>query len=194
MKAVRLIDNYLVWVGIQASAMAVGFVSIGFVLNEAGVESAARSFTAATVLLSVAVAIVIQLWVKLNDLSALQSLSPHERGRLRKQIGHRIRALVWLVVFFVGFVFFLLAVCALAFAHSWIAEALMRGVGVGFASSLALIACVLVDLNEVADFRWKVETSDLAERRRVQTLEAIRAPDAGFEGDENIQGYKKVSG
>jgi hypothetical protein len=53
---------------------------------------------------------------------------------------------------------------------------------------------VLVDLNEVAEFRWKVETSEIAAHRRTEMVGELRAPDKGFEGDDNIQGYKRVSG
>jgi hypothetical protein len=40
-------------------------------IDAAGIEVVGRSIAPATILLSVAVAIVVQLWVKLNELSAL---------------------------------------------------------------------------------------------------------------------------
>jgi hypothetical protein len=50
----------------------------------------------------------------------------------------------------------------------------------------------LIDLNEVAQFRWQVETSDHIARRATRTINDLRKPEAGFEDDDHVQGYKRV--
>jgi hypothetical protein len=195
MSSFRAADSKALWVLIESTAMGTAAWLMERLVDLAGPEQVGRSLAPATVLLSVAVAIVIQLWVKLNDLSALASLTPDERRRLWGQVRDRVRALVWLVIFFVSFIFFVLAVGALsATKNLWWSASLLAGAGAGFGASLALLGGVLVDLNEVAEFRWKVETSDIAARRRSEMVGELRTPDKGFEGDENIQGYKRVSG
>jgi hypothetical protein len=147
------------------------------------------------------VAIIVQLWVRLNDLSGLASLTPVERRRLWAQVRSRARALVSLTIFFTVFIFFVLATSAIATSqYSNIAslligpQDLLIGVSAGFGACVVLVAGVLVDLNEVANFRWTVETSDQAARKAAQIKDELRVSEAGFESDENIQGYKRVSG
>lgn len=55
-----------------------------------------------------------------------------------------------------------------------------------------LITGLLVDLNEVAEFRWQVEGLDQERKRRESMLERISKPEEGFQNDEHIQGYKRV--
>lgn len=182
----------ILWTVVELAAMTVSALVMVKILALAGAENVGKSAAPATVLLSVAVAIVTQLWVKLNDLSGLASLSVEERNKLSDKVRAHVRALVWLVVFFVTFIFFVLATSALAAAKAECSEALLIGVGAGFGACLTLISGVLVDLNEVAEYRWKVETSDASLRRRKEVLEELREQGEDFQGDQNIQGYKHV--
>lgn len=194
MKQFNPAGNFVLWSIVQIAAMIVAAWIMDVVIDLAGVEQMGRAIAPATVLLSVAAAIVIQLWLKLNDLSALASLTPEERRKLWQEVRGRVRALVELVIFFIAFIFYVLASAALASAGILMAKPLLLGVGAGFAACLVLIAGVLVDLNEVASFRWTVEASDIAAKRAKETLGELRKPDEGFGSDANIQGYKRVSG
>jgi hypothetical protein len=56
-----------------------------------------------------------------------------------------------------------------------------------------LITGLLVDLNEVAEFRWQVEGADQERKRRESALAKLNKPEeCGFKDDEHIQGYKRV--
>src|SRR5690242_12655654 len=147
MSSFRVADSKASWVLLELTAMGAAAWLMERLVDLAGPEQVGRSIAPATVLLSVVVAIVIQLWVKLNDLSALASLTPDERRRLWGQVRYRVRALVWLVIFFVSFIFVVLAVAALSAKNPWWSASLLAGVGAGFGASLALLGGVLVDLN-----------------------------------------------
>jgi len=193
-RSFKAAENLGVWVLVEVAAMGAAAWTMARVVGLAGVEPVGRSVGPATVLFSVAVAIVVQLWMRLNDLSGLTSLTPEERRRLWGQVRYRVRALVWLVIFFASFIFYMLAVSALASSKNVWAEPLLIGAGAGLGAALCLLGGVLVDLNEVVEFRWKVETSDIAARRRAEAVGEMRKADADFEGDENIKGYKRVIG
>jgi hypothetical protein len=194
MKQWRWSENYLVWSVLEVSSMASGAWLICRLASVAGDKVVGQSVAASTILLSITVAVVIQLWVRLNDLSALQSLSVDERRRLWATIRTRIRSLVWLVVFFSIFVFFVLGVTALTAAPDFsYSRALLSGVGAGIGASVALIAGVLVDLNEVAEFRWHFETTDQRIMRRDTALSELSKQEPGFENDEKLASYKRVS-
>lgn len=201
MKQYRLIGNFVLWSLGEFAVMAAAAWIMKGLIAVAGSGEVGKGITAATVLLSVAVAIIVQLWVRLNDLSGLASLTPVERRRLWAQVRSRARALVSLTIFFTVFIFFVLATSAIATSqYSNIAslligpQDLLIGVSAGFGACVVLVAGVLVDLNEVANFRWTVETSDQAARKAAQIKDELRVSEAGFESDENIQGYKRVSG
>jgi hypothetical protein len=200
-KQYRLIGNFVLWSLGEFAVMAAAAWIMKGLIAVAGSGEVGKGITAATVLLSVAVAIIVQLWVRLNDLSGLASLTPVERRRLWAQVRSRARALVSLTIFFTVFIFFVLATSAIATSqYSNIAslligpQDLLIGVSAGFGACVVLVAGVLVDLNEVANFRWTVETSDQAARKAAQIKDELRVSEAGFESDENIQGYKRVSG
>jgi uncharacterized membrane protein len=192
-KAFRWSDNYLAWAAIEIAAMSFSSWGMFCLVRAAGVEVVGRSIAPATILLSVAVAVVIQLWVKLNELSALSSLTSAERTKLRDNVQRRVRALVWLVVFFVSFIFCILVASILSAAGHDYAEPTLWGIGAGCGASLVLIAGVLVDLNEIALFRWTVEMTEHDQRRRDTQLAALSNDEPGFEQDAHIQGYKRVS-
>lgn len=194
MKKFRLTETPVAWAITQCAAMFVaGWVTAQLVVL-AGPENVARTIAPTTILLSVAVAIVIQLWIKLNDLSALTSLTPSERNRLWQRITKKVRALIWLVVFFVAFIFYALATSAIAMTKNPWAIYLLISVGAGYGSSLVQIAGVLVDLSEVAEFRWKVESSEQAARKKERMIGDLRTAESGLESDEKIQGFKRVIG
>lgn len=189
----RWFDSYLTWLALESAIMALSTWGMACLIDVAGDPTVGRYIAPTTILLSVAVAIVIQLWVKLNDLSALSSLATAERTKLWKIVRAKVRALVWLVVFFVVFIFLVLTASILSAAEHVAARPVLLGIGAGCGACLTLIAGVLIDLNEVAQFRWTVEISDQERRRRDADLKRLSAAEPGFEDDEHIQGYKRIS-
>lgn len=188
----KLKDNVLIWACTESVVVATCGYLTSRLVAIAEMDAIARSLTPTTILLSVALGVSIQLWSKLNDLSALTSLMPDERARLATQVKLRVRSLVFLVTFFVAFIFLVLTSAALSTSTSVFAEPLVIGTGAGLGACLMLIAGLMVDLNEVADFRWQVEAGDQERKRRESALALLNKPDAGFQGDEHIQGYKRV--
>jgi hypothetical protein len=194
MKQWRWSENYLVWSVLEICSMASGAWLICRLAGVAGDKMVGQSLASSTILLSITVAVVIQLWVRLNDLSALQLRNVDERRRLWTTVRTRIRSLVWLVVFFSIFVFFVLGVTALTATSDFLySRPLLSGVGAGIGASVALIAGVLVDLNEVAEFRWQFETTDQRIRRRDAAVSELSKEEPGFENDEKLASYKRVS-
>ena len=187
----KLTDTFVFWLTIEIAAMTLCAFVVGAVGDCVGSQKVYASLAPATVLLSVAVAIVIQLWVKLNDLSGLAALSAEERTRLWGMVKFRVRSLMWLVVFFVAFIFAMLLAGALGSFEST-ARPLTYGLGAGLGAFVVLIAGVLVDLNEVAHFRWTVETSDHVQRSGKASIEDLRKSESGFEDDENLKSYRQV--
>jgi hypothetical protein len=108
-------------------------------------------------------------------------------------VQYRVRALVWLVVFFVSFIFFILVASVLSAAAHDYSERALWGIGAGCGACLVLIAGVLVDLNEIAHFRWTVEMTDNDRRARDRLLAELTNSEPGFEDDAHMQGYKRVS-
>lgn len=80
----------------------------------------------------------------------------------------------------------------LSTSESFFARPLVIGTGAGFGACLMLITGLLVDLNEVAEFRWQVEGADQERKRRESALARLNKPEDGFKNDEHIQGYKRV--
>lgn len=189
---IKLKDNMLLWVGTESLVIATCGWLTSMLIEIAEMEAIARSLTPTTILLSVALGVAIQLWSKLNDLSALTSLSSDERTRLAAQVKLRVRSLVFLVTFFVAFIFVVLTSAALSTSESPFAGPLVIGTGAGLGACLMLVTGLLVDLNEVAEFRWQVEGADQERKRREAALARLNKPEDGFQGDEHIQGYKRV--
>lgn len=189
---VKLKDNLLLWAGTESLVVAASGWLTSMLIDVAKMDAIARSLTPATILLSVALGVSIQLWSKLNDLSSLTSLTADERVRLAAQVQVRVRSLVFLVTFFVAFIFMVLTAAALSTSESLVARPLVIGTGAGFGACLLLITGLLVDLNEVAEFRWQVEGADQERKRRESALARLNKPEGGFESDDHIQGYKRV--
>lgn len=193
MKLTDWLDNKASWIFLEATTMWFSAWGVNRLVLVAGVDAVARSIAPVTILFTVAVAIVVQLWLKLNDLSALSGLKASERHRLwTSDVRYRVRSLVWLVVFFVAFIFMVLAASALGAAGHSFAGPLFCGVGAGCGASLTLIAAVLFNLNEVAEFRWDIEGTDKEADRREEMLSRLSTQEDGFENDEHIQTYKRV--
>jgi len=188
----KLADNLFVWAGFELAVMfGCGWVT-SELLQVANMDAVARSLTPTTVLLSVALGVSVQLWSKLNDLSALTQLASEERTRLNAQVKLRVRSIVYLVTFFVAFILFVLVAAAMSTSSSNWAQPMVIASGAGLGACMVLIAALLVDLNEVAEFRWQVEGAEQERKRRESLLGRINQADEGFRDDEHIQNFKRV--
>src|SRR3569833_3801451 len=105
MRRSRLVDNKIFWCVAVLLLEFGGCWAAGPIIYLSVLEAIGKVPSSATVLLSVAVAVVVHLWGKLNDLSALPSFTSRERRELWSIVRDRVRSLVWLVIFIVAFFF-----------------------------------------------------------------------------------------
>ena len=173
--------------------MAVGAIAIAALSDAVSSRLIAAGLAPSVILLSVVVAIVTQLWVKLNDLSGLDSLTAVESKRLKAIVTQHSNSLVWLIVFFVLYIYGVLAISATSGANLKYADAIVTGAGAGFGACVTLIAGVLFDLNEVAQFRWDVEIKQKAKKERESLVEELKTGDTGLTDDERLRSYNLVS-
>lgn len=189
----KLQDNLLVWAGLEGAVMFASAQAMSTLIDVAGIEAVGAYLPPTTILLSVALGVSVQLWSKLNDLSSLVALASNERNKLFAQVRRRVRSLVFLITFFVAFIFAVLVSAVLATSTSIMAQPLMIGIGAGLGASLMLITGLLVDLNEVAEYRWHIEGKDQETKRRESVIARLEKQEEGFEGDEHLKGYKRVA-